>query len=199
MHGQLHSSRMCALLLRALYQNTCPASVLWAEGANSYSTLWMPDLFIHQVRKPHHYPFFPRAVLGVIPRLVFAVSLFCLPQQREFSRRHSPALSTENLSPHSGCEANFLLLLCITMAPCPRFFQPASLGRRMHVRARSEQKYSLLPHGNPSVTVTNVLSVRALGIRTNMVQSKSDILQQLNKVNCKNQKGSLYRIWFSLS
>lgn len=41
----------------------------------------------------------------------------------------------------------------------PSFSQPASLRRRMHVHARSEQKYYLFPHGNPSVTVTNVLSV----------------------------------------
>lgn len=54
----------------------------------------------------------------------------------------------------------------------PSFFQPAFLCGTMYEHVQSEQKYSLLPHGNPSVTVTNVLLLSALGILTNIVQSK---------------------------
>ena len=47
----------------------------------------------------------------------------------------------------------------------PSFPQP-----RLHLHAQLEQEHSLLPHGNPSATVTNGLSVCALGILTNTVR-----------------------------
>lgn len=156
--------------------------------------------FVHQVFKPQDYPFFPRAVLGVIPRLVFAVSLFCLPQQREFSRGHSPALSTENLSPPlSGCEANFLFLLCSTMAPCPRFssqLRSAKGCTYAHGLSRNTPSFHM---GIPRLQW--LMCCRCVRWEYGQIwcSQKSDILQQLNKVNCKNQKGSLYPIWFSLS
>lgn len=122
---------------------------------------------------------------SIITQLVFAVSLFCLLQQhfQGDTLWFSLSLSRE-LLPYTRCHANSLILACM-----PSFSQPALLCRRI-----SEQKYSYPPHGNPSVTVTNVLSVSELGILTNRCAQNSDILQRLNKVKCMNQTGSFYAL-----
>lgn len=113
--------------------------------------------------------------------------LFILLTSATFSRRHTLVLSLSlcgELLPYTHCHANSLILVCM-----PSFSQPALLCRRI-----SEQEYSLPPHGNPSVTVTNVLSVSELGILTNRCAQNSDILQRLNKVKFMNQTGSFYAL-----
>lgn len=80
-----------------------------------------------------------------------------LPQRRDFSRS-SPR--GEHSPPHSP-RGKLVVLLCMTMAPCPPF--PSQLTDAPMCTLWEDILLPGFPRGNPSVTVTNVLSVSALG------------------------------------
>lgn len=132
-----------------------------------------------------------------LPACVCCVSVLLASATWVFKEKQPSSLHRELVPPHL-LQGKLLVLLRITMAPCPRFSSQLSSVERctnMYSLSRNTPSFHM---GIPLLQWLMCCHCLRWEYWQIWCSQKSDILQELNKVNCTYQKGSIYPIWFSL-